>query len=111
MNEKEKAIIKGIKKHVSKHYGKWCIKRVDVEIEIARALFGDKYGKDMWRFQMNPEEKAKADKVFEGMMKRGLIRYTTQPRANREAGGSINYHCNMIVEKKFWDLFNQVKEA
>ena len=110
MNEKEKAIIKGIKKHVSKYYGKWCIKRVDVEIEIARALYGDKYGKDMWRHQMNPEEKAKADKVFEGMINKGLIRYTTQRRANRKAGGSCNYHINMIIEKRFWDLYNQAFE-
>jgi hypothetical protein len=111
MTDKEKAIIKNIKSQVSKHYGKWCIKRVDVEIAIARGMYGDKYGKDMWRHQMNAQEKADADKVFEGMMKQGLIRYTTQPKRNRDAGGSINYHMNMIVEKKFWDLFNQVKEA
>lgn len=111
MTDKEKAIIKNIKKHVSKHYGKWCIKTVDVEIAIARALYGDKYGRDMWRHQMNAQEKANADKVFGGMIKQGLIRYTAQPREQREAGGSCNYHCNMIIEKKFWDLYNQVKEA
>ena len=44
------------------------------------------------------EEKAKADKVFEGMINKGLIRYTTQRRANRKAGGSCNYHLNMILK-------------
>lgn len=111
MNEKEKAIIKNIKSRVSKHYGKWCINTVDVELAIARGMYGDKYGKDMWCFQMNDKEKANAKKVFDAMIEKGLIRYTIQPRAQREAGGSYNYHCNMIVEKKFWDLFNQVKEA
>ncbi len=111
MTDTEKAIIKNIKSRVSKHYGKWCILTVDVEIAIAHGMYGAKYGKDMWAFQMNPEEKAKAKKVFDNMMEKGLIRYTTQPRAQREAGGSCNYHLRMIVEKKFWDLYNQVKEA
>lgn len=111
MTDTEKTIIKNIKRHVSKHYGKWCIKTADVKVAIAQGMYGDKYGKDMWAFQMNPEEKAKADKVFEGMINKGLIRYTTQRRANRKAGGSCNYHINMIIEKKFWDLYNQAKEA
>ena len=111
MTDKEKAIIKNIKSRVSKHYGKWCIQTVDVEIAIARGMYSDKYGKDMWRHQMNAQEKANADKVFESMIEEGLIRYTTQRKANRDAGGSCNYHCRMIVEKKFWDLFNQVKEV
>lgn len=107
MTDTEKIIIKNIKSHVSKHYGKWCIKMADVKVAIAQGMYGDKYGKNMWAFQMNPEEKAKADKVFEGMISRGMIRYTKQ----RKAKGSLNYHCNMIIEKRFWDLYNQIKEA
>lgn len=107
MTDTEKAIIKNIKSHVSKRYGKWCISTVEVKISIARGMYGDKYGKDMWRFQMNEEEKTKADKVFEGMISKGLIRYTKQ----RKAKGSLNYHCRMVIEKGFWDLYNQIKEA
>ena len=46
--------------------------------------------------------------TLEAMIKKGLIRYTAQPKANRNAGGSINYHLHMIPQLLFDESFQNI---
>lgn len=113
MTDKEKSIIKNIKSRVRKYYGKWVVKTDDVNWAIAKAMYGEKYGAiDGWH-TMTKEECDIVKTILDKMIEKGLVRYTIQPHAAyKKAHGKIWYDpCRMVIEKRFWDLYNQVKEA
>lgn len=93
----ERQIIKNMHKrgNIHKMYGKWCIKTVDVEKAIQEALWDD----SRWLIELSIEERNKIQKVLDGMIKRGIVRYSK---------GYANRGLSMILEKKYWELYKAI---
>lgn len=96
MTDKEKVIIKNIHKrgNIYKTHGKFCIYTVNVEKAIQKALFDD----DRWLLMLSTEERDKIQKVLDGMIQQGIIRYSRYTN-----------QLHMILEKKYWELYNSIK--